>query len=154
MLEKIPCYGEFIQRSDPWAGLIASRGSFYPMVLCQLLGIIIRICSKRFLPDKSSINVVERRSVPGGYFSELYIQVKGMLEDRVTRGWAQRLIREYPVNLPTSSFSTICLYLINYYNSIYVWKILLFIILLIIRKRLLYEFPYRKKSWRYFISSR
>ena len=29
---------------------------------------------------------VERRSVPGGYFSELYIQVKGMLEDRVTRG--------------------------------------------------------------------
>ena len=42
-----------------------------PMVLCQLLGIIIRICSKRFLPDKSSINVVERRSVPGGYFSEL-----------------------------------------------------------------------------------
>ena len=26
---------------------------------------------------------VERRSVPGGYFSELYIQVKGMLEDRV-----------------------------------------------------------------------
>ena len=23
-----------------------------PMVLCQLLGIIIRICSKRFLPDK------------------------------------------------------------------------------------------------------
>jgi hypothetical protein len=52
------------------------------MVLCQLLGIIIRICSKRFLPDKSSINVVERRSVPGGYFSELYIQVKGMLEDR------------------------------------------------------------------------
>ena len=34
MLEKIPCYGEFIQRSDPWAGLIASRGSFYPMVLC------------------------------------------------------------------------------------------------------------------------
>ena len=34
-----------------------------PMVLCQLLGIIIRICSKRFLPDKSSINVVERRSV-------------------------------------------------------------------------------------------
>jgi hypothetical protein len=24
-----------------------------------------------------------------------------MLEDRVTRGWAQRLIREYPVNLPT-----------------------------------------------------
>ena len=33
-----------------------------------------RFCSKRFLPDKSSINVVERRSVPGGYFSELYIQ--------------------------------------------------------------------------------
>ena len=31
-LEKIPCYGEFTQRSDPWAGLIASCGSFYPMV--------------------------------------------------------------------------------------------------------------------------
>ena len=30
--EKIPCYGEFTQRSDPWAGLIASCGSFYPMV--------------------------------------------------------------------------------------------------------------------------
>ena len=27
-----------------------------------------------------------------------------MLEDRVTRGWAQRLIREYPVNLPTLPF--------------------------------------------------
>ncbi len=39
---------------------------FFFSVLCQLLGIIIRICSKRFLPDKSSINVVERRSVPGG----------------------------------------------------------------------------------------
>ena len=52
---------------------------------------------------------LERRSVPGGYFSELYIQVKGMLEDRVTRGWAQRLIREYPVNLPTLPFvSTVC----------------------------------------------
>ena len=34
--EKIPCYGEFTQRSDPWAGLIASRGSFYPMVLLLL----------------------------------------------------------------------------------------------------------------------
>ena len=34
--EKIPCYGEFIQRSDPWAGLIASRGSFYPMVLSHV----------------------------------------------------------------------------------------------------------------------
>ena len=51
-----------------------------------LLFIILLIIRKRFLPDKSSINVVERRSVPGGYFSELYIQVKGMLEDRVTRG--------------------------------------------------------------------
>ena len=33
--------------------------------------------SKRFLPDKSSINVVERRSVPGGYFSVLYYPSKG-----------------------------------------------------------------------------
>ncbi len=36
MKEKIPCYGEFTQRSDPWAGLIASCGSFYPMVLHHL----------------------------------------------------------------------------------------------------------------------
>ena len=52
-------------------GLSSRSCSFLQEVLCQLLGIIIRICSKRFLPDKSSINVVERRSVPGGYFSEL-----------------------------------------------------------------------------------
>jgi hypothetical protein len=31
--EKIPWEGEFTLRSDPWAGLIASCGSFYPMVL-------------------------------------------------------------------------------------------------------------------------
>ena len=42
---------------------------------------------KRDLPSRVSPDgCVERRSVPGGYFSELYIQVKGMLEDRVTRG--------------------------------------------------------------------
>ena len=35
--EKIPCYGEFTQRSNPWAGLIASCGSFYPMVLASWL---------------------------------------------------------------------------------------------------------------------
>ena len=35
-LEKILYYGEFIQISNPWAGLIASRGSFYPMVLIFL----------------------------------------------------------------------------------------------------------------------
>ena len=29
--EKIPWEGEFTFRSDPWAGLIASWGSFYPM---------------------------------------------------------------------------------------------------------------------------
>ena len=32
MREKIPVVGEFTIRSDPWAGLIASCGSFYPMV--------------------------------------------------------------------------------------------------------------------------
>ena len=53
--------------------------------------------SKRFLPDKSSINVVERRSVPGGYFSELYIQVKGMLEDRDS--WFNRFSKSYIYNL-------------------------------------------------------
>jgi hypothetical protein len=31
-LEKILWEGEFTLRSDPWAGLIASCGSFYPMV--------------------------------------------------------------------------------------------------------------------------
>ena len=31
-LENIPWEGEFTQRSDPWAGLIASCGSFYPMI--------------------------------------------------------------------------------------------------------------------------
>ena len=31
-LERIPWEGEFIIRSDPWAGLIASCGSFYPMI--------------------------------------------------------------------------------------------------------------------------
>ena len=31
-LEKIPWEGEFTLRSDPWAGLIASCGSFYLMV--------------------------------------------------------------------------------------------------------------------------
>ena len=30
-LEKIPWEGEFTFRSDPWAGLIASWGSLYPM---------------------------------------------------------------------------------------------------------------------------
>ena len=33
MWEKIPCEEEFTLRSDPWAGLIASCGSFIPMVL-------------------------------------------------------------------------------------------------------------------------
>ena len=32
ILEKILWEGEFTLRSDPWAGLIASCGSFYPMV--------------------------------------------------------------------------------------------------------------------------
>ena len=32
MKEKIPWKREFTVRSDPWAGLIASCGSFYPMV--------------------------------------------------------------------------------------------------------------------------
>ena len=35
-LEKILWEGEFTLRSDPWAGLIASCGSFYPMV-CFLI---------------------------------------------------------------------------------------------------------------------
>ena len=33
--ERIPWEGEFTIRSDPWAGLIASCGSFYPMVQPQ-----------------------------------------------------------------------------------------------------------------------
>ena len=115
-------------RSDPWAGLIASRGSFYPMVLCQLLGIIIRICSKRFLPDKSSINVVERRSVPGGYFSELII---GRLLLFIIRG---TLYRELPIvnkRLSSSYGSLSCLSvwrllpILNSYFTIinYCWKL-------------------------------
>ena len=30
--EKMPWEGEFTLRSDPWAGLLASSGSFFPMV--------------------------------------------------------------------------------------------------------------------------
>ena len=35
--EKIPWEGEFTFRSDPWAGLIASWGSFYPMTHHNIL---------------------------------------------------------------------------------------------------------------------
>lgn len=38
MKEKIPREGEFTLRTDPWAGLIASTGSFYLMVFILLSG--------------------------------------------------------------------------------------------------------------------
>ena len=41
-MEKIPWEGEFTLRSDPWAGLIASCGSFYPMVHGSFLSLSYR----------------------------------------------------------------------------------------------------------------
>ena len=53
LVERIPWEGEFIIRSDPWAGLIASCGSFYPMIRARRINLTAHTssprCGNRFL---------------------------------------------------------------------------------------------------------
>ena len=58
--EKIPWEGEFTIRSDPWAGLIASCGSFYPMVRCYLLLDTNRLSSTSLISNFCSSSSQDR----------------------------------------------------------------------------------------------
>ena len=52
--EKIPCEGESVLWSDPWAGLIASCGSFYPMVL-TFISFMISFVNKLLIRERTLI---------------------------------------------------------------------------------------------------